>query len=164
MTIRDILTYPDPRLLQAAQKVQVVDADIKTLVEDMFETMYADDGIGLAAPQIGVCAQVLVMDLSPDRSAQICLINPEIIARKGSTTCEEGCLSLPGVRFPITRAEWVQIRALDEHGKLIEGEADGWLARCIQHEMDHLEGKVMFDHLSAAEQARAKQVYLEMNP
>ncbi len=152
MAIRQILEYPDPRLRKPARKVERVDDDIRRLVADMLETMYAEKGIGLAATQIDEQLDVLVMDLSEERNEPICLINAEIIAEGGHQEHEEGCLSVPGIYARVRRAEWVKVRALNEHGEPVELEAEGLLAVCIQHEMDHLRGKVFVDYLSPLKQ------------
>ena len=135
-----ILEYPDPRLRIRAEPVTKVDAEIRRLVEDLFETMYAAPGIGLAATQANVHKRVLVCDVSSDRTEPLCLINPEILSSEGTTNSEEGCLSVPEFYDYIDRAAKVEVRALDRDGKPFELHAEGLLAVCIQHEMDHLEG------------------------
>ena len=149
--IRPILSYPDKRLRDPAKDVEVFDEELHTLIDDMAETMYAAPGVGLAAPQIGVSKRLFIVDVASDDDEPSDLrvfINPEIIATEGETTFNEGCLSFPGVREDIDRAERVTVRALDKDGKPFELEADGLLAIAIQHENDHLEGKLMIDHLS----------------
>lgn len=149
--IRPILSYPDKRLRDPARDVEVFDEELHTLIDDMAETMYAAPGVGLAAPQIGVSKRLFIVDVASDDDEPSDLrvfINPEIIATEGETTFNEGCLSFPGVREDIDRAERVTVRALDKDGKPFELEADGLLAIAIQHENDHLEGKLMIDHLS----------------
>jgi peptide deformylase len=151
MALRPILKYPDPRLKQKAAPVKEVNDDIRQLVDDMAETMYAAPGVGLAANQVGVLLRVFVIDIAgdDDPSELRVFINPEILSATGTQTWEEGCLSFPGVTEEIRRAERVQVRALDRDGKPFELEADGLLAVAIQHENDHLDGVVMLDKLSA---------------
>jgi peptide deformylase len=157
MALLPILEFPDPRLRTRAAAVTEVDAALRKLIDDMFETMYAAPGIGLAATQINVHKRVLVVDVSEDRSKPLALINPEIIAREGVEETEEGCLSVPGIYDKVTRAEKVRVRTLDRSGKQIEIEADGLLAVCIQHEMDHLEGKLFVDYLSELKRTRIRK-------
>ena len=154
MAIRNILHFPDPRLRQVATPVESVDGEIRKLVDDMAETMYDAPGIGLAATQIDVHKRVIVMDLSRDRSDLLVLINPEILSGEGSQKLEEGCLSVPGIYEKVTRYEKVRIRALDRDGKQFELDAEELLAVCIQHEIDHLDGKVFVDYLSPLKQQR----------
>jgi peptide deformylase len=156
-----ILQYPDPRLYTRAARVEAVDDSIRELVRDMAETMYAAPGIGLAATQVDVHRQVLVIDISDDHSELLVLINPELLAADGTQVCEEGCLSVPGIYEDVERAEHVRVRALDRDGKPFEIEADGLLAVCIQHEMDHLQGKVFVDYLSRLKQSRIKAKMLK---
>ena len=156
MALLPILRYPDPRLYKKAAAVAEVDDGIRTLVRDMAETMYAAPGIGLAATQVDVHKQVIVIDTSEARDKLLVLINPEILAREGSQYCEEGCLSVPGVYEPVERAEWVRVRTLGLDGRFSEIEADKLLAICIQHEMDHLQGKVFVDYLSRLKQNRIR--------
>ena len=152
----DILHYPDARLHTVAKPVEAVDARIRTLVDDMAETMYAANGIGLAATQVNVHERVIVIDLSDTRRELRVFINPELIAKSGQVEGEEGCLSVPGIYDRVTRAERVTVRALDRDGKTFELEADGLLAICIQHEMDHLMGKVFVEYLSGLKRTRIK--------
>lgn len=152
----DILHYPDARLHTVAKPVQAVDARIRKLVDDMTETMYAANGIGLAATQVNVHERVIVIDISETRKELRVFINPEIVAKSGSKEGEEGCLSVPGIYDRVTRAERVTVRALDREGRVFELEADGLLAVCIQHEMDHLMGKVFVDYLSGLKRTRIK--------
>lgn len=154
MAIRKILQYPDPRLHTKAAPVAVVDDSIRELVRDLAETMYAAPGIGLAATQIDVHLRVIVIDLSEAKDRLQVFINPEIIEHSGLTECEEGCLSVPGIYEKVERAERVTVRALDQGGKSFTLEADGLLAVCIQHEMDHLQGKVFVEYLSRLKQNR----------
>jgi peptide deformylase len=157
MAILDILHFPDPRLRNQARPVQVVDDSIRRLVDDMFETMYQAPGIGLAATQVNVAKRVLVIDLSEERNQPLCLINPEILEKDGEEQMEEGCLSVPGIYEPVTRAAHIRVRALDREGKPIELEADDLLAVCIQHEMDHLDGKLFVDYLSSLKRQRIRK-------
>ena len=152
----DILHYPDARLHTVAKPVATVDARIRKLVDDMAETMYAAPGIGLAATQIDVHERVIVIDISETHDALRVFINPEIVAQSGREESEEGCLSVPGVFDRVQRAERVTVRALDRAGKTFELEADGLLAVCIQHEMDHLMGKVFVDYLSNLKRNRIR--------
>ncbi|QEY23926.1 peptide deformylase [Neisseria animalis] len=156
MALLNILQYPDERLHTVAKPVAQVDDRIRTLVQDMFETMYEARGIGLAATQVDVHERVVVMDLSEDKSEPRVFINPMITEKDGETTYEEGCLSVPGIYDTVTRAERVKVEALNEKGEKFELEADGLLAICIQHELDHLMGKVFVEHLSQLKQNRIK--------
>ena len=156
MSILTILEFPDKRLRTVAEEVSQVDDNIKTLVDDMLETMYAAKGIGLAATQINVHKRIIVMDISEEKNEPICLINPEIIEKVGTEESEEGCLSVPGFFEKVTRAEQIKIRALSRDGESFEMEADDLLAVCIQHEMDHLEGKLFVDYLSTFKRNRIK--------
>ncbi|HEX6993293.1 MAG TPA: peptide deformylase [Gammaproteobacteria bacterium] len=156
-----ILEYPDPRLRIRAERVTVVDDDVKRLVEDMFETMYSAPGIGLAATQVDVHKRVIVIDVSEARDQPYCFINPEILSADGRESFEEGCLSVPGLYEFVERAERIKVRALDKNGEPFELEADGLLAQCIQHEMDHLEGKLFVDYLSPLKRERLKKRYLK---
>lgn len=161
MSQLSILRYPDERLHKVAVPVDVVDEGIRTLVRDMAETMYAAPGIGLAATQVDVHKRVIVIDISEMRDELLVLINPEIIARAGEQESEEGCLSVPGVYDYVHRSETVTVRALDEHGATFERTASGLLAVCIQHEMDHLEGKVFVEYLSRLKQTRIRAKLLK---
>ena len=152
-----ILEFPDPRLRTRAAPVTEVDGALRKLIDDMFETMYAAPGIGLAATQVNVHKRVLVVDVTEDRSKPLALINPEIIVREGVEETEEGCLSVPGIYDKVTRAERIRVRTLDRTGKQIEIDADGLLAVCIQHEMDHLEGKLFVDYLSELKRTRIRK-------
>ena len=157
----DILHYPDARLHTVAKPVKGVDERIRTLVDDMAETMYAAPGIGLAATQVNVHERVIVIDISETHDQLRVFINPEIIAQSGTEESEEGCLSVPGIFDKVTRAERVTVRALDRDGKSFELDADGLLAVCIQHEMDHLMGKVFVDYLSSLKRNRIKAKLLK---
>jgi peptide deformylase len=154
MALRTILEYPDPRLRRVASAVAAVTPEIQKLVRDMAETMYEAPGIGLAATQVDVHKRVIVMDLSETRDELRVFINPEIVASEGSAENEEGCLSVPGYYDRVNRPARVHVRALDERGEPFELVAEGLLAVCIQHEMDHLVGKVFVDHLSPLKRAR----------
>ena len=157
MAILPILCYPDPRLHKVAQPVAQVDERIQTLVKDMLETMYDAHGIGLAATQIDVHVRVVVIDVSEERNEPMTLINPEILwASEEKQLGEEGCLSVPGIYDGVERSTSVKVRALDENGKSREIEAEGMLAICIQHEMDHLMGKVFVEYLSPLKRNRIK--------
>lgn len=152
-----ILEYPDPRLRNRAEPVTKFDTELKTLVADMFETMYAAPGIGLAATQVDVHKRILVCDVGVESKQPLCLINPEIIRAEGKTNAEEGCLSVPEFYDFIDRAAVIRVRAFDPDGKVFELDADGMLAVCIQHEMDHLEGKLFVDYLSELKRERLKK-------
>jgi peptide deformylase len=154
MALLPILHYPDARLHKVASKVAVVDDRIRRLVRDMAETMYAAPGIGLAATQVDVHERVLVIDISDDRKDLRVFINPEIIGKSGEAENEEGCLSVPGVYDFVRRAERVKVRALNTEGEAFELEAEGLLAVCIQHEIDHLDGHVFVEYLSRLKQQR----------
>ena len=154
MAVRTILHYPDPRLREKARPVEKVTPEIRKLVEDMAETMYAAPGVGLAATQVDVHKQVIVIDTSPTHDQLKVLINPAIVEQRGNSDTEEGCLSVPGVYDKVARAEWIRVRALDERGQSFDLEADGLLAVCIQHEMDHLKGRVFVDYLSRLKRTR----------
>ncbi|HEB58215.1 MAG TPA: peptide deformylase [Gammaproteobacteria bacterium] len=157
MAIREILHFPDERLRTKAAPVAEVDEGIRTLVADMLETMYDAPGIGLAATQVDVHLRVIVMDLSEDRSAPLVLINPEILEKEGSQKMDEGCLSVPGIYEPVERASHIRVRTLDLDGEERIIEADELLAVCIQHEMDHLEGKLFVDYLSGLKRERIRK-------
>ena len=152
-----ILEFPDPRLRTKAAPVELVDDALRTLIDDMFDTMYDAPGIGLAATQVDVHQRLLVTDVSPDKSEPYVLINPEIIEKDGVTVTDEGCLSVPGYFEEVERAEHIRVRFLDRDGKEQEMEADGLLAVCIQHEMDHLDGKLFVDYLSETKRLRIRK-------
>lgn len=157
MSLLPILQYPDPRLHKVAKPVAVVDDRIRQLVRDMAETMYAAPGIGLAATQVDVHERVVVIDLSEDGKKLRVFINPEILwSSEECKTYEEGCLSVPGVYDEVERPARVKVRALDEHGNAFELDADGLLAVCIQHEIDHLNGKMFVEYLSSLKQSRIR--------
>ena len=154
MALLRILQYPDPRLKTVARKVAVVNDEIRRLIKDMAETMYAAPGVGLAATQVDVHQRVIIVDSAETHDQLKVFINPEIIASGGISDCEEGCLSVPGIFEKVRRAEHITVRALDRHGKTFQFDAAGLLAVCIQHEMEHLEGKVFVEHLSRLKRQR----------
>jgi len=156
MAILNILRYPDARLHKLAVPVTVFDDSLKKLVADMAETMYAAPGIGLAATQVDVHKHVIVVDVSERRDSLVVLVNPEIVEATGESDIEEGCLSVPGIYELVPRAERVKVRAYDQNGNPFTLEAQGLLAVCIQHEMDHLQGKVFVEHLSQLKQQRIR--------
>lgn len=156
MALLPILRFPDPRLKKIASPVEKIDDGIRRLARDMAETMYEAPGIGLAATQVDVHRQVIVIDISEARDSLFVLVNPAIVARDGVQVCEEGCLSVPGIYDKVERAEHVTVRYLDLEGETRTIDADGLLAVCLQHEMDHLQGKVFVDHLSLLKQTRIK--------
>src|SRR3954471_3946150 len=156
MPILNILRYPDARLHKVAAPVTVFDEGLKRLVADLAETMYAAPGIGLAATQVDVHKRVIVLDASDRRDSLLVLVNPQIVEATGESDIEEGCLSLPGIYELVPRAERVKVRAFDQNGKAFTLEAQGLLAVCIQHEMDHLQGKVFVEHLSQLKQQRIR--------
>jgi peptide deformylase len=157
MAILDILHFPDPRLRNKAKPVTQVDDSIRRLVDDMLETMYQAPGIGLAATQVNVAKRVVVIDLSEEKNQPLCLINPEILEREGVEQMEEGCLSVPGVYESVSRADRIRFKALDRDGAPFEWEVDGLLAVCIQHELDHLDGKLFVDYLSSLKRQRIRK-------
>ncbi|MBI4194469.1 MAG: peptide deformylase [Betaproteobacteria bacterium] len=154
MAILPILRYPDPRLHKIAAKVTRVDAEVRKLIKDMAKTMYAAPGIGLAATQVDIHKRVIVLDISETRDQLHVFINPEVLESSGEAECEEGCLSVPGIYEKVRRAQRVRVEALDAEGKRFVLEAEGLLAVCIQHEMDHLVGKVFVEYLSRLKQQR----------
>ena len=156
-----ILEFPDPRLRTKAAPVEVVDDNLRALIDDMFETMYAAPGIGLAATQVDVHRRLLVADVSADQSEPKVLINPEILEKDGVIVSDEGCLSVPGYYEEVERAEHIRVRFLDRQGEVQEMEAEGLLAVCIQHEMDHLLGKLFVDYLSEAKRQRIRKKLLK---
>jgi peptide deformylase len=156
MAILTVLRYPDPRLHKIAQPVGRIDDDMRRLIADMAETMYAAPGIGLAATQVDVHKQLIVIDASEDKNDLMVFINPNIVASSGIQEFEEGCLSVPGIFDTVKRAEKITVQALDRDGNSFSLEAEGLLAVCIQHEMDHLKGKVFVEYLSPLKQVRIK--------
>ena len=157
MSTLNILHFPDPKLRQKAEPVVEVNDEIRTLVDDMFETMYAAPGIGLAAVQVNVLKRVIVIDISEDKDQPQSFINPEIIESSGAEDMEEGCLSVPGIYENVLRAESITVSYLSREGKALQLEADGLLAVCIQHEMDHLDGKLFVDYLSEMKRSRIRK-------
>lgn len=156
MAILKILQYPDERLHKVARKVEQVDDAVRALIRDMAETMYAAPGVGLAATQVDVHQQIIVTDVSETHDQLRVFINPEILASSGEEECEEGCLSVPGIYETVRRAEKVKVRAFNERGESFTLEADGFLAVCIQHEIDHLRGRVFVEYLSQLKQSRIR--------
>ncbi len=161
MSALTVLEYPDPRLRTKASPVAIVDDSVRRLVDDLLETMYAAPGIGLAATQVDVHQCILVLDISAAKDDPRCFINPEILEQQGSASSDEGCLSVPGVTEPVERAEKIRVRALDRDGESFELEAEGLFAVCIQHEMDHLEGKLFVDYLSELKRLRIRKKALK---
>lgn len=157
MALRPILHYPDPRLRRIATPVAAVTDDIRRLIDDMAQTMYHAPGIGLAATQVDVLKRVIVIDISETRDQLQVFINPEIVARDGEQIMEEGCLSVPGIFEPVMRAGHVKVRALDVAGQPFELDASGLLSTCLQHEIDHLDGKVFVDYVSRLKQNRIRK-------
>ena len=156
MPLLPILRYPDPRLKKVAKRVEKFDDSIRRLAADMAETMYEAPGIGLAATQVDVHLRVIVIDVSETRDQLLVLVNPELVESDGLQVCEEGCLSVPGIYDKVERAEYVTVRYFDAEGQKRSIEADGLLAVCLQHEMDHLDGRVFVEHLSQLKQSRIK--------
>lgn len=163
MTILNILKYPDQRLYTIANEVKVVNSKIKKLISDMAETMYSAPGIGLAATQVDVHQRIIVIDITEDKNNLLVLINPRLLEKRGEETNQEGCLSVPEVFEKVKRAEWIKVSALDENGKKFELEAEGLLAVCIQHEVDHLLGKVFVDYLSNLKKNRIKKKIIKLS-
>lgn len=157
MALLNILYHPDPRLRKKAVPVATVDASIRQFVDDMFETMYANQGIGLAATQVNLHQRIITIDISEKKDGRLCLINPEILSGEGNTEHEEGCLSVPDYYDKVARAERIRVRAMNRDGEVFELDAEGLLAVCIQHEMDHLDGKLFVDYLSTLKQQRARK-------
>ena len=162
MALLEILHFPDSRLRLKAQPVSQVDDNVRQMVTDMLETMYEAPGIGLAATQVNIQLQIIVLDVSEQKDQPLCLINPEILAAEGSEEMQEGCLSIPGYYENVTRAEKIKVRALNAAGETFELEADDLLVVCIQHEMDHLAGKLFVDYLSPLKRQRIKSKLLKM--
>jgi len=162
MALLDILVYPDQRLHQKAAAVQQVDDRIKKLIDDMSETMYQAPGIGLAAPQVNVLERVIVVDISESKDSLVAMVNPKIITSAGQREHEEGCLSVPGIYAQINRYESIRVRAQNRQGETFELQAEGLLGICIQHEIDHLDGKVFVDYLSHLKQDRIRKKMLKM--
>jgi len=162
MAILDILNYPDPRLHTVAKPIKTVDAAIARLIDDMAETMYTAPGIGLAATQVNKHIQLLIIDTSETKNDLQVFINPKIVKKNGEKEYEEGCLSVPSVYEKVTRAETVTVEALDRHGKKFTTHAEGLLSVCLQHEMDHLLGKVFVEYLSPLKRSRIKNKMLKL--
>jgi len=160
----EVLKYPDPRLRKRAEKVSIVDGSVRDLIRDMFETMYAEGGVGLAATQVGVLKRVVVLDVSPvvEGATPVALVNPEILVQEGEQEGEEGCLSVPEFTAVIRRAERVSVRALNENGEEVELNVDGFYARAIQHELDHLEGILFVDRLSPVKKSIFRRKYAKL--
>ena len=156
MALLDILHFPDPRLREVAKPVEQVDDSVKQLVDDMFETMYDAPGIGLAAIQVNVPMRVITVDISEDQDEPLALINPEITSKDGIEDMKEGCLSVPGVYEMVQRADKITVKFLNRDGESVEMEAEGLLAVCIQHEIDHLDGKLFVDYLSTLKRQRIR--------
>jgi len=156
MPILEVLHFPDERLRKIARPVTNIDKNIQKIVDDMFETMYEEEGVGLAATQVNIHQQIVVMDVSESRNERIVLINPEIITESGSENSEEGCLSVPEARADVSRSEFVTVKALNEKGESFTIETGGLLAVCIQHELDHLKGKLFIDYLSPLKRNRIR--------
>jgi len=157
MSKLEILSFPDDRLRTKAKKVLQVNNKVRQLIDDMFETMYDAPGIGLAATQVDVHQRIVVIDVSKEKDQPLCLINPEIIEKDGEEECEEGCLSVPGIYDTVQRAEHIKVRALDRDGNAFELETGDLLAVCIQHELDHLKGKLFVDYLSPLKRQRIRK-------
>ena len=157
MALLNVLHFPDTRLRTKAKPVQQVDDNIRQIVKDMFETMYAAPGIGLAATQVNIHQQIIVIDVSYDKDQPLCLINPKILSREGDICLEEGCLSVPGVYEEVERANQITIQALDQQGKSFTAIAEELLAVCIQHEIDHLQGRLFVDYLSNLKRDRIRK-------
>jgi peptide deformylase len=157
MALRTILEFPDPKLRTRAQPVTRFDAALGTLIDDMLETMYAAPGIGLAATQVDVHQRVIVIDISDERNEPLVLVNPEILRREGEASTEEGCLSVPGIFDDVKRAAKIRVRAHTRSGELVEHDYEEILAVCIQHEIDHLEGKLFVDYLSDLKRERIRK-------
>ncbi len=157
MSILEVLKYPDDRLRTKAKPVEKVDDAIRQIIDDMFETMYHDAVVGLAATQVNIHQQIITIDIEGDKQDQVVLINPEVLASSGETGIEEGCLSIPGCRGLVPRKETITVKALDRNGKAFTLEANELLAICIQHEIDHLNGVLFVDYLSPLKRQRIKQ-------
>ncbi|MGZ8136591.1 MAG: peptide deformylase [Methylococcaceae bacterium] len=163
MSILTILEFPDERLRKKAAAVKTVDDRIRRLIDDMFETMYEAHGVGLAATQVDVHQRIIVIDVSEEKDAPLCLINPEIIEKDGVKECEEGCLSVPTFFEKVKRAEHIRVKALNRDGQPFEFEARDLLCVCVQHEMDHLQGKLFVDYLSPLKRQRIKKKLEKMH-
>jgi len=157
VALLEVLHFPDNRLRKKAVPVEIIDERCRSLAEDMLETMYANRGIGLAATQVNIQKRLVVIDLSEDKNESMCLINPEILSSEGTEESQEGCLSVPEYYDMVTRAEKIKYRYMDLNGEVIENDADGLLAICIQHEIDHLDGKLFIDYLSPMKRQRLRK-------
>jgi len=157
MTILSILHFPDPRLRQQTKPVTVFDGDLKVLKDDMLDTMYAAPGIGLAAIQVNILKSMMVIDISETKNDPRCFVNPELVEHDGLIKTDEGCLSVPAIYEPVSRYEKIKVKAQDEFGEWFELEADGLLSVCIQHEMDHLKGKLFVDYLTEMKRKRIRK-------
>ena len=157
MAVLEVVLYPYERLATVCEPVAKVDAELNQFIDDMLETMYEHEGIGLAAPQVGVLSRVITIDIEGDKKNQVVLINPEILESEGETGIEEGCLSIPGHRALVPRKEKVKVKALNRQGEEVIYDADGLFAICIQHEIDHLNGVLFVDHISALKRQRIKE-------
>lgn len=162
MAVLDVLIYPDENLAKVCEPVETVDDALRTFIDDMFETMYDHEGIGLAAPQVDVLKRVITIDIEGDKTNQIVLINPEILASSGETGIEEGCLSIPGCRALVPRKEKLTVKALNRDGEEFTLDADGLLAICIQHEIDHLNGVLFVDHISQLKRQRIRDKMVKL--
>ncbi|NOX42779.1 MAG: peptide deformylase [Gammaproteobacteria bacterium] len=157
MSILNVLHYPDERLRRVALAIENVDDNTRKLIDDMFETMYGAPGIGLAAVQVDVLKRLIIIDLSENKDQPFCFINPQILSREGKEKVEEGCLSVPGIYADVTRSKWIKIQALDRQGDPFEQEFEGLMAICVQHEIDHLDGKLFVDYLSEMKRVRIRK-------
>lgn len=162
MALLNILHFPDEQLRTIAQPVDTVNDEVRSLVDDMFETMYSAPGVGLAATQVNVHKRIIVIDISEEKDQPLCLINPEITERDGIQTYEEGCLSVPGFYEEVERASMITVKALNREGKKFQLSTDGLLAVCIQHEIDHLQGKLFVDYISEMKRSRIKKKLIKL--
>lgn len=162
MAVLEVLIYPEENLAKVCAPVETIDDELNAFIDDMFDTMYEHEGIGLAAPQVNVLSRVITIDIEGDKQNQLVLINPEIIASSGETGIEEGCLSIPGCRALVPRKEKLTVKALNRKGEEFTLEADGLLAICIQHEIDHLNGVLFVDHISALKRQRFKEKMMKL--
>lgn len=162
MSVLKVLRFPDARLRKIAKSVTEITSTTQTIIDDMFDTMYEENGIGLAATQVDIHQQIIVIDVSEDKTSPLVIINPQVISKEGETGIEEGCLSIPDCRGFVPRAEKIKIKAQDRNGNFFDLEADDLLAICIQHEMDHLVGKLFVDYLSPLKRQRIEQKMKKM--
>ncbi len=161
MSVLEILLHPNPKLREKAEPITEINKEVFKFANDMWETMYHDRGVGLAATQVGVKQRLIVVDVSDKGNEPMCLINPELVDTHGEILGQEGCLSFPGIYIPVGRPETIKVKFLNEHGEEKTLEADGLLSRCIQHEIDHLNGVVFIDHVSRMKRERAMKKYLK---